>query len=78
MPPMRRRIQMFFSVVLLFGSLAGAAAINDEVRYWNAAGTLLVTPDWARWLAVGVLILGIASPIVTWPRPIIMWRRPKA
>jgi hypothetical protein len=34
-------------------------------------------PQWVKWLAVGVLIVGVASPIVTWPRPVIMWRRPK-
>lgn len=74
---MRRRVQMFFSVVIFLGLLAGAAAINTEVWYWDSTGYIKVTPDWAHWLAVGVLILGVASPIVTWPRPILMWRRPK-
>jgi formate-dependent nitrite reductase membrane component NrfD len=71
---MRRRIQMFVSVVLFFGSLAAAAAISN-VRYASYSSGAMYEPQWVKWLAVGVLILGIASPILTWPRPVIMWRR---
>jgi hypothetical protein len=68
---MRYRLQLFVSVVTFLGLLAGAAAIDSEVQYWksNDSGSQhLVTPSWAAWLALGVLILGIASPILTWPR----------
>lgn len=73
---MRRRIQMFFSVVLLLASLAGAVAIS-QIRDWDYTGTTSWQPGWARWLAVGVLILGVASPIVTWPRPLFLRRHHK-
>lgn len=75
---MRRQIQMFVSVVVLLGSIAGAVALS-HITYWRNDGYgTTYTPGWAHWLAVGLLIVGVASPIVTWPRPIIMWRRPKA
>lgn len=72
---MRRRVQIFVSVVVLFGSLAGAGAIVDQVKYWNSDGTVYATPSWATWIAVAVLILGVASPIITWPRPILERRK---
>jgi type VI protein secretion system component VasK len=65
---MKRRVQMFFSVVMFLGLLAAAAAVDAEVQYWNATGTDQVTPDWARWLALGMVILAVSSPILTWPR----------
>ena len=36
--PDRRRIQMFFAVVIFLGLLAGAAAVNTEIWYWDSTG----------------------------------------
>ena len=41
----------------------------------NSSTNAMDEPQWVKWLAVGVLIVGIASPTLTWPQPIIMWRR---
>jgi len=41
---MRRRLQMFVSVVLFLGSLAGAAAISD-IRYLSYSSNAMYEPQ---------------------------------
>jgi hypothetical protein len=64
---------MFCSVIAFLGLIVGAAAIEVNVWYWNAQGTAKYTPTWVHFLALALLIVGAASPILTWPRPV--WQR---
>lgn len=83
-PPTRRRIQIYASLGILCGGIAGAVAVSqikDSVLV--SSGTFLPstgpysmeTPGWARWLALCILIVAILSPILTWPRPVILRRK---
>jgi hypothetical protein len=70
---MRRRVQIFISGAFLAGCLLGAIAIEDQIWYYDNVGDTY-TPDWVHYLAVSVALLGLLSPILTWPRP--LWLPP--
>jgi len=71
-PPTRRRIQIYTSLGIMFGGIAGAVAVA-QIKDWSYGPVVWTphTPGWARWLALCILIGALLSPILTWPRPVI-------